>query len=301
MTDVEILKQIPLFSQMDEAEIGAVRAVMDKLEYRAGDTLMHEGEGGDLLHILIAGRVQVIMRDASGAELVVDDIQPGGFFGELAMLTGEPRLARIKALDNVTTLALERHEFFDFLRQYPNAAIDVLIELSKRLHRTDTLLRQSVSRNVNDVVQENLSLGQRVADGFAATIGSWRFIIIQTVILIAWIILNVTAWVNHWDPYPFILLNLALSFQAAYSGPIIMMSQNRQSDIDRLVAEIDHQVNTKAELEVGHVIQRLDDVERILHQNHREHLAQLQLLQMGGARSTGRPAQSGKTPARARK
>jgi uncharacterized membrane protein len=85
--------------------------------------------------------------------------------------------------------------------------------------------------------------------------------------------LNITAWINHWDPYPFILLNLALSFQAAYAAPFIMMSQNRQSDKDRLAAEIDHQVNSKAELEVGLLIHRMDDLERQMHRNHREHLA----------------------------
>src|SRR5947208_13902967 len=102
--------------------------------------------------------------------------------------------------------------------------------------------------------------GDRVADRLAAWVGSWTFLATQTVILIAWIILNVTAWINHWDPYPFILLNLALSFQAAYAAPFIMMSQNRQQDIDRLAAESDHQVNVKAELEVELLHQKIDDL-----------------------------------------
>src|SRR6202000_2134663 len=97
-----------------------------------------------------------------------------------------------------------------------------------------------------------------IADKVAATMGSWRFIIIQSVILLVWIILNATAWVYHWDPYPFILLNLALSFQAAYAAPFIMMSQNRQADIDRLKAEQDYKVNIKAELEIELLHQKLD-------------------------------------------
>jgi uncharacterized membrane protein len=95
--------------------------------------------------------------------------------------------------------------------------------------------------------REALTLGQRVADGVAATMGSWRFIIIQSVVLAIWIALNVAGFVFQWDPYPFILLNLALSFQAAYAAPIIMMSQNRQEARDRMRAELDLETDLKAE------------------------------------------------------
>jgi len=105
-----------------------------------------------------------------------------------------------------------------------------------------------------------LTPGQRIADTVAATMGSWRFIIIQSAVLIAWIILNVTAWIKNWDPYPFILLNLALSFQAAYAAPFIMMSQNRQQDIDRKAAENDYKINIKAELEIELLHQKLDQL-----------------------------------------
>ena len=113
-------------------------------------------------------------------------------------------------------------------------------------------------RNVNVLYEERLAVGDRVADRFAATVGSWRFIITQSVILIVWIILNVVAWLHHWDPYPFILLNLTLSFQAAYAAPIIMMSQNRQGTKDRLRAEADYEVNLKAEDEVKLILQHLE-------------------------------------------
>ena len=107
---------------------------------------------------------------------------------------------------------------------------------------------------------DELTAGQRIADTVAAAMGSWRFIIIQSTILLAWIALNVTAWIQHWDPYPFILLNLALSFQAAYAAPFIMMSQNRQQDIDRKEAAADYQINIKAELEIELLHQKLDEL-----------------------------------------
>ncbi|MGB3329446.1 MAG: DUF1003 domain-containing protein [Thermomicrobiales bacterium] len=115
-------------------------------------------------------------------------------------------------------------------------------------------------RNLNDIQAEHLTAGERIADDVARMMGAWRFIIIQTVILVSWIALNVIGWIQHWDPYPFILLNLALSFQAAYSAPIIMMSQNRQATKDRLAAEHDYLINVHAEEEVAAIRARLDNL-----------------------------------------
>src|SRR6202012_4250972 len=106
-----------------------------------------------------------------------------------------------------------------------------------------------VAHAQNEAAKDQLTMGQKIADSVASNMGSWRFIIIQSTILFFWVVANVTAWVFHWDPYPFILLNLALSFQAAYAAPFIMMSQNRQQDIDRKAAEHDYKVNVKADLE----------------------------------------------------
>ena len=142
----------------------------------------------------------------------------------------------------MTTAAQLRHELHD-------AEMRLLDEL-RRLRR--------VGRGVGEPPQFRLTLGQRIADVVAASMGSWPFIIAQSVLLTIWIILNVTAWIEHWDPYPFILLNLALSFQAAYAAPFIMMSQNRQADIDRKAAESDYQVNIKAELEIELLHQKID-------------------------------------------
>jgi uncharacterized membrane protein len=129
-----------------------------------------------------------------------------------------------------------------------------------------TLLRQLREVRRKQRAQEapvgagQLTAGQRIADTVAATMGSWRFIIIQSTILLFWIALNITAWMQHWDPYPFILLNLALSFQAAYAAPFIMMSQNRQQDVDRKEAAADYQINIKAELEIELLHQKLDEL-----------------------------------------
>lgn len=137
--------------------------------------------------------------------------------------------------------------------------------------------------NINQADAQNMTFGARAADAFANAVGSWTFIVTQSVILVLWIALNVIAWIRHWDPYPFILLNLALSFQAAYAAPIIMMSQNRQSAKDRLMAEQDYLINTKAEEELKAVMQHLEaqddlmlDLLHRLEEQHREMIASIE-------------------------
>ena len=112
-------------------------------------------------------------------------------------------------------------------------------------------------KNVNDVLQEQLTLGQRAADTIARIVGSWRFIIAQSLLLTIWALLNITAWIQHWDPYPFILMNLLLSLQAANTAPMIMMSQNRKAVRDRVEAHIDYEINQKAEIEVRDILENL--------------------------------------------
>ena len=141
----------------------------------------------------------------------------------------------------------------------PNALKTELRDTETRLLTELRTLRRG-ARTSRASRPPQLTVGQRIADTVAANMGSWRFIIIQSAILVVWIILNVTAYIQQWDPYPFILLNLALSFQAAYAAPFIMMSQNRQQDIDRQKAENDFQVNVKAELEIELLHQKIDEL-----------------------------------------
>ena len=140
-------------------------------------------------------------------------------------------------------------------------------------------------RNINVEHEARMSVGQRVADRVAAGVGSWPFIIVQSTLLVAWMALNVYLVVEEhrhpgfliaWDPYPFILLNLVLSFQAAYTGPVVMMSQNRQSEKDRLMAEHDYEINQKAEEEIEVVMDHLAHQDRLI----LDAIARLEALQV---------------------
>jgi uncharacterized membrane protein len=139
--------------------------------------------------------------------------------------------------------------------------MNAVADITHRLHEQELKLLgqlRSARRGKADRVAPEFSMGDKIADKVAATMGSWPFIIIQSIILLIWILLNVTAYVEQWDPYPFILLNLALSFQAAYAAPFIMMSQNRQAAIDRAAAQTDYSINAKAELEIELLHQKID-------------------------------------------
>lgn len=144
-----------------------------------------------------------------------------------------------------------------------HAHTDKLLDL-KRLRFPTFKHEHAPIRNVNEVADEKLTMGQKIADAVASTVGSWRFIIIQSIILLLWLVLNSLAWSLKWDPYPFILLNLALSFQAAYSAPFVMMSQNRQAEKDRLTAQNDYLTDCKGEEEIRHIMEHLDHQDELI-------------------------------------
>jgi uncharacterized membrane protein len=157
----------------------------------------------------------------------------------------------------------------------PNALKTELRDTETRLLTELRTLRRG-ARTSRASRPPQLTVGQRIADTVAANMGSWRFIIIQSAILVVWIILNVTAYIQQWDPYPFILLNLVMSLLASIQAPIIMMSQNRAGARDRLQAENDFKVNLKAEIEVRALTEKID---QLLH-NQWARMMEIQQIQM---------------------
>lgn len=141
----------------------------------------------------------------------------------------------------------------------------------------------NVTQNLNVVHDETMRPGDRIADAVASIMGSWKFIITQSILLFLWITLNTIAFIAHWDAYPYILLNLALSFQAAFATPIILMSQNRQSTKDRLMAEHDYTINLKSEEESRQLIEHLADQDTQLLLSNEKQDRQIELLQLGNA------------------
>lgn len=249
------LKDIALFSPMDDQERAALAAIMDEVSFTAGQQLFHERDQGGICYVIRSGRIELSVVDENNEKLVVDVLEPGELCGELGLLDGGSRSATAVALSHVETLVLERPEFLDFLRKQPDAALDVLAALAKRIRRADKLLKQRV-QDPNELIEDQATFGERIADAVASFGGSWRFIILFLSLMVVWVIVNSTPL--RWDVYPFILLNLFLSMLAALQAPVIMMSQNRQDAKDRVRSEADYRVNVKAMVEIAELHEKLD-------------------------------------------
>ena len=215
------------------------------------------------MYLIDVGRVQISITDADGADVTLAELGPGDFFGEMSMLDGQGRSANATAVENARVAKLTRDDFLAFMKSDPRVTLELLTALTLRLRRTDELLRHRVSRNVNQEEEARLTFADHAADRIASFGGSWKFIISSIALFCLWIAMNSFLLTRKpFDPFPFILLNLALNMITALQAPIIMMSQNRQAHKDRLRANLDYQVNLKNELLLSDIIRRLDAIEK---------------------------------------
>jgi uncharacterized membrane protein len=223
--------------------------------------LFRQGDTGDAMYLIESGRVRISIRDADAQEVTLAELAQGDFFGEMSIIDGRKRSADAQVIEDSRLAVLSREAFLAFVRRKPDVALEMLTALTDRLRRTDELLRSRVSRNVNEEAQARLTLADRAADVIAEFGGSWKFIGVSIALIIFWIIFNSYILIRGFDPAPYQMLNLVLAVIAGMQAPIIMMSQNRQGEKDRLRADLDYQVNLKNELSLAEVLRRLDVLE----------------------------------------
>ena len=258
------LTRIPLFKRLDAQELEHLAKEIDQVNFNAGQTIFNEHDHGDALYIVEEGSVRIWVYDEDVKEVTLAELKPGDFFGELAVLDRGERSSSATAISDIHLHRLSSDDFQKFLIAHPDAAIDVICEIAQRMRQTNLLVSQRASRNINVTMEENMTVGQRVADKVAAFGGSWTFIFLYGGALLLWMAANtfLLAYMGHgengaqFDPYPYILLNLMLSMTAAMQAPIIMMSQNRSAEKDRLAAEQDFKVNLKSELMLEELIRK---------------------------------------------
>lgn len=264
-TNIALLAGVPVFSLLDAEERATLAELLETEHFHKGETVYARGDSGDSLYIVVSGRVEVVVETMEGERIILAENEAGEAFGELSLLDGGPRTADAIAVEDCELLRLDREKLLELVETQPHTAIDLLTVMGRRLRATDELLRSHVSRNANVEENEMMSLGDRIADRVASFGGSWKFIILFSVVLGAWMLLNSKAFTpSPFDPFPFILLNLLLSTLAAIQAPVIMMSQNRQAAKDRLKSDLDYQVNLKAELEVAQLHSKIDRVYEII-------------------------------------
>ena len=261
MTDdsrAELLSNIALFESLTEDDLIALSQRVETVDYEQGGIIFQQGEEGSSLFVIEEGAVEISYGEGR-ARVVLATLFTGQYFGELSLFDGSPRSATASAAKRSRLIRLDRDDLVDFVNKNPNAALRIIAEMSDRLRQTNELMSQQVARNVLDEADEHMTLGQRVADRVATFGGSWPFIFLFGAVMLGWMLINIVQ-LAHFDPYPFILLNLCLSTLAAIQAPIIMMSQNRQATKDKLLAENDYQVNRKAEMEIEAVLRNQSEV-----------------------------------------
>jgi CRP/FNR family transcriptional regulator, cyclic AMP receptor protein len=266
---LDVLKQSSMFATLEDDELRTLGSLIESHQFKQGQQIFLRGDAGDYLYIVKEGVVEVFVESTDGTKIVFAEYRAGGVLGEITLLDGGPRTATAVALQDCELLKFDRADVLALVSKHPEAALDLLGAMGKKLRATNELLRNPITRNANDEVDETLTFGARIADRVAAFGGSWPFVLGFTSLLIGWMSVNTYLARQAFDPYPFVLLNLALSALAALQAPVIMMSQNRHSAKDRIRADLDYEVNLKAGLEIAHLHNKVDR----LHEALSDHLA----------------------------
>jgi CRP/FNR family transcriptional regulator, cyclic AMP receptor protein len=242
----EVLKGVPLFALLDEDETAVLASQVELRTFDPRQRIYKKGDNADRAYVLVSGVVRVTTVDEDGQEVVIDEPAPGEFFGFASMLDQTPHQTDAIALEETTCIEVDRQDIRVLLERKPHAGLDMMAVLGRQFHASQRLIRVRANRNPNELIEEEETVGERIADTVASFGGSWTFIITFLLILICYTMLNHELRQSAWDPYPFILLNLFLSMLAALQAPVIMMSQNRQDKKDRLRSELDFDVNRRA-------------------------------------------------------
>ncbi|MBI2963952.1 MAG: DUF1003 domain-containing protein [Deltaproteobacteria bacterium] len=258
--DAALLAEVPFFQLLDDHEREMLAQHLDVVKLPAGRTVCEYGEPGDSLFLIRSGAVEVFLRDNTGERIVLEAAAAGDFFGELSLLDGGPRSASVIVTKDLEALRLDRRDLDEFLKRHPAAALDLLAATGRRLRQTAERLRHTASRNVNEEVADRRTLVQKAADGIAAFSGSIPFLGIHVVWFFSWIVCNVglVRGFRVFDPYPYGLLTMVVSLEAIVLSVFVLLSQNRQAEKDRVRADVEYDVNLKAELEIAHLHEKVD-------------------------------------------
>ena len=252
MRHADLIAQIPMFEGLSDADREALAERLQEKKYAAGETVFNKDDKGTSMYIVLSGAVQIFLPpppdDKDGPRVVLKDARTGEYFGELALFDDKPRSASVASTMDTVLLELTREDFAEHLSRSKTAALSILSEMAKRLRETNSLLSQRAATNAFKQIEENLTWGQRLADKVADLNGSWMFILFILSLSLGWSFVNSFLAQTTFDPYPYQFYNLFLAVLVALQGPLIVMSQNRQTMKDRAQAETDFRVNLKNEV-----------------------------------------------------
>ena len=256
--EVEALRYVPLFSLLDEDELAILSGQVELRTFAARQRIYKMGDASERAYIMLSGEVRITTVDEDQQEVLLDEPGHGEFFGFASMLDRTPHRTDAMAMQEAQCIEVDRNDIETLLKRKPMAGMDMMAVLGRQNHATQQLVRLRARRNANEMIDEESTFGERIADKVARFGGSWAFIITFGAVLVTYTTTNEILRGRAWDPYPFILLNLFLSMLAAIQAPVIMMSQNRQDTKDRLRSELDYDVNRRAEAEIQALSRKLN-------------------------------------------
>ena len=263
-TTADMLATVPMFAGLDDHERAVLAERVDIKQLAAGELLFQYGDPGDYMVILKRGKVELFVKTKTGDSVFLETVGPGEFFGEISLLDAGPRTAAAKCVEDGEAIIVDRGDLDELLKLQPSAAMDLLVAAGKRMRSSQQMLRNQAARNANDVEEKEAAKGPlilRVADAVAAFSGSITFLLLHMVIFFFWIILNLKLFkFGNWDTYPFGLLTMAVSLEAIMLSTLLLFSSNRQGERDRIRANIEYDVNLKAELQIQHMHEKIDQL-----------------------------------------
>ena len=254
----EILRRVPLFALLDDEETGVLAGQVELRTFAARQRIYKIGDPGGRAYVVVSGRVRITTIDEDNQEVVVDEPAFGEFFGFASMLEQTAHQTEAVSLEETVCLEVDREDIAVLLQRKPHAGMDMLTVLGRQFHAAHRLVRVRANRHPNEIIEQEATFGERIADSVARFGGSWTFIIVFLTVLSIYTAANAKLGSSAWDPYPFILLNLFLSMLAAIQAPVIMMSQNRQDTKDRLRGELDFDVNRRAASDIQGLSRKLN-------------------------------------------
>jgi CRP/FNR family cyclic AMP-dependent transcriptional regulator len=254
----EVIKDVWLFSLLDKEELDVLASQVELCKFAPRQRIYKQGDPSNRAFIMLSGSVEVSTIDEDNQIVLLDEPIKGDLFGFASMLAQTPHQTDATAVQESLCIELDLNDITVLIRSKPDAGLDLMKVMGKQFHATERLIRQRTERNPNEVFEESQTMGERIADVVASFGGSWNFIIIFGLVLLAYTLINIELKGDAWDPYPFILLNLFLSMLAAIQAPVIMMSQNRQDKKDRLRNELDFDVNRSAHSEIQGLARRIN-------------------------------------------
>lgn len=263
MVNPDLFNEVPIFQLLDDEERKVLAEQVSVQKFKKGQVVFKAGDPGGLAYLVQKGSIHVSIKDVNNESVVVDIADDGGLVGMSSLMAGENHQTTAIAMEDTTAIEIDRSDIIALITTKPMAGLDMMTIVEKHLRSAHELMRTRVARNLNEEMEEQETLGERMADGVARFGGSWGFVTAFGVVLVIYVSIN-SILHKPWDPYPFILLNLFLSMLAAIQAPVIMMSQNRQDSKDRLRSELDYRVNLKAEVEIEEVLQRMGKLEELL-------------------------------------